>query len=105
ALNPAACEGQVQGGVVFGLGYALNEELISQNGTNVNANLWEYLLPTAPHVPELITDLVEVPSTYGPFGAKGVGETPCVAVPAAANGSLCSPRPSPSILTPAIRAA
>ena len=68
------------------MGYALTEEVLSDNGQNLNANLWEYLLPTAPHVPELTVDIVEVPSTYGPFGAKGIGETPCIPVaPAIAN--------------------
>jgi carbon-monoxide dehydrogenase large subunit len=83
ALNPLSCKGQIEGGLVYGLGYALTEEVLSENGTNVNANLWEYLLPTAPHIPEITVDLVEVPSTFGPFGAKGVGETPSVAVAAA----------------------
>lgn len=82
ALNPLSCMGQIEGGVVFGLGYALSEEILSENGQNLNANLWEYLLPTAPHIPELTVELVEVPSTYGPFGAKGVGETPCIPVAA-----------------------
>lgn len=83
ALNPLSCKGQIEGAVVFGLGYAMTEELISENGTNLNANLWEYLLPTAPHVPDLTVELVEVPSTYGPFGAKGVGETGNLPVPPA----------------------
>jgi CO/xanthine dehydrogenase Mo-binding subunit len=83
AINPLACLGQLEGGVVFGLGYALTEEIRTESGTPTNANLWEYLLTTAPHVPELDIELVEVPSTYGPFGAKGVGETPCVPVAAA----------------------
>lgn len=83
ALNPMNCKGQIEGGVVFGLGYALSEEILTDNGTPVNANLWEYLLPTAPHIPELTVELVEIPSTYGPFGAKGIGETPCIAVAAA----------------------
>lgn len=83
ALNPMNCEGQVQGGVVFGLGFALTEEMVVEEGTPVNANLWEYLVPTAPHVPDLTVELVEVPSTYGPFGAKGIGENPCIPVAAA----------------------
>ena len=82
ALNPLACKGQIEGGVVFGLGYALSEELLSENGVNLNANLWEYLLPTSPHIPDLTVELVEIPSTYGPFGAKGVGETANVPVAA-----------------------
>lgn len=82
ALNPLAAKGQIEGGVVFGLGYALSEEIITQDGTNVNGNLWEYLLPTAPHVPDLTIELVEVPSTFGPFGAKGIGEGPAIPVAA-----------------------
>jgi len=88
ALNPQACIGQIEGGVVFGLGYALSEELIARDGANANANLWEYLLPTAPHVPDLAVELVEFPSTYGPFGAKGIGESPCIAVAAAVANAL-----------------
>jgi len=83
ALNPLACSGQIEGGVVFGLGYALSEEMVAENGRNVNANLWEYLLPTAHEIPRLDVELVEFPSTYGPFGAKGIGESPCIAVAAA----------------------
>jgi carbon-monoxide dehydrogenase large subunit len=86
ALNPLNCQGQIEGGVVFGLGYALTEELLSEEGTTLNANLWEYLIPTAPLIPDLTVDLVEIPSTFGPFGAKGVGETACIGVaPAIAN--------------------
>jgi CO/xanthine dehydrogenase Mo-binding subunit len=88
ALNLLACKGQIEGGVVFGLGYSLTEELLSENGQNLNSNLWEYLLPTAPHVPELTVDVVEVPSTFGPFGAKGIGETPCIPVAAAIANAL-----------------
>jgi CO/xanthine dehydrogenase Mo-binding subunit len=88
ALNPLSCKGQIEGGVVFGLGYALTEEILSESGQNLNSNLWEYLLPTAPHVPELTVDIVEVPSTFGPFGAKGVGETPCIPVAAAIANAL-----------------
>jgi CO/xanthine dehydrogenase Mo-binding subunit len=88
ALNLLNCKGQIEGGVVFGLGYALTEEILSDSGQNLNSNLWEYLLPTAPHVPELTVDVVEVPSTFGPFGAKGVGETPCIPVAAAIANAL-----------------
>lgn len=83
AINPMGCEGQLQGGVAFGLGYALSEELITRDGTPANANLWEYLLPNAPGIPDVQVDLVEIPSTYGPFGAKGIGEGPCIPVAAA----------------------
>lgn len=88
ALNPLNCKGQIEGGVVFGLGYALTEEILSESGTNLNANLWEYLLPTAPLIPDLTVELVEIPSTFGPFGAKGAGETPCIPVAAAVANAL-----------------
>ncbi len=83
ALNPIACLGQIEGGVLFGLGFALTEDLIQRDGANINANLWEYLLPTAPHVPDMTVEMVEMPSMFGPFGAKGIGESPCIAVGAA----------------------
>jgi CO/xanthine dehydrogenase Mo-binding subunit len=78
ALNPMACQGQIEGGVAFGLGYALTEEILHDQGTPTNANLWEYLLPNAPFMPQLDVAMVEIPSTYGPWGAKGIGEAPCV---------------------------
>jgi CO/xanthine dehydrogenase Mo-binding subunit len=86
ALNRLQCEGQIQGGISWGLGYALSEELLAENGVTLNANLWEYLLTTAPHIPRIDFDMIEIPSTRGPFGAKGVGETSNLAVaPAIAN--------------------
>lgn len=88
AINLLGCRGQIEGGVVFGLGYALTEELRTDEGTPINANLWEYLLPTAPHIPDLEVEIVEVPSTFGPFGAKGIGEVPCVPVAAAIANAL-----------------
>lgn len=88
AINLLGCRGQIEGGVAFGLGYALSEELRTEDGTPINANLWEYLLPTAPHIPDLTVEIVEVPSTFGPFGAKGIGEVPCVPVAAAIANAL-----------------
>ncbi|MSQ23755.1 MAG: xanthine dehydrogenase family protein molybdopterin-binding subunit [Chloroflexi bacterium] len=88
AINLLGCRGQIEGGVVFGLGYALTEELRIEDGTPVNTNLWEYLLTTAPHIPDLTIEIVEVPSTFGPFGAKGIGETPCIPVAAAIANAL-----------------
>ncbi len=88
AINLLGCRGQIEGGVVFGMGYALTEDLRTDGGTPINANLWEYLLPTAPHIPDLTVELIEVPSTFGPFGAKGIGETPCVPVAAAIANAL-----------------
>ena len=76
AINPAACEGQIEGGVAMGLGLALMEELREKNGKVLNPNFADYLLLTAEDMPPTQTILVEKPAVEGPFGAKGVGEPP-----------------------------
>jgi CO/xanthine dehydrogenase Mo-binding subunit len=88
-LNPAGARGQVEGGVVQGLGYALTEILdVSDTGEVRNPNLVDYRLPTIADAPEVIeTIFIEGhPGPTGPFGAKGVGEAPVI-LPAAAVGS------------------
>ncbi len=76
AINPAACEGQIEGGVAMGLGLALMEELREENGKVLNPNFADYLLLTAEDMPPTQTILVEKPAVEGPYGAKGVGEPP-----------------------------
>lgn len=88
AINLLGTRGQIEGGIVFGMGYAVSEDLRIEDGTALNSNLWEYLVPTAPHVPDLTIEVVEVPSTFGPFGAKGIGEVPCIPVAAAIANAL-----------------
>ncbi len=83
ALNPKLVEAQVEGGVVFGLGQALCEEVVTDRGKVLNANLLDYHQPTAADVPAIDMSLIEVPSQFGPWGAKGVGEPPTVPVGAA----------------------
>lgn len=84
ALNPALVEGQMHGGTAQGIGWALLEELgHTDEGQLQGATFAEYALPSADQVPEIETLLVEVPAPDGPFGAKGVGEPPVCAVPAA----------------------
>ena len=75
-INPGGARGQVEGGVIMGLGYALMEELLVDHGITQNPNFGTYLIPTAVDVPELIVRLVEVPEPYAPYGAKGLGEPP-----------------------------
>ncbi len=83
ALNPPEVRGQVQGGVVQGLGRALGEAMAwDAAGQPLGTTLADYLLPTIEQVPEIVVELVEIPSPDGPRGAKGVGEPP--AVPGAA---------------------
>jgi CO/xanthine dehydrogenase Mo-binding subunit len=85
-LNPMLGEGQVEGGVVQGIGYALWEEIIRQQGKVLNGNFTDYRLPTIGDVPPISAAFVEVPDPYGPFGAKGLGEiTQVGTAPAIAN--------------------
>jgi nicotinate dehydrogenase medium molybdopterin subunit len=74
AIHPANVEGQIEGGVVMGLGYALTEEVKQEKGYVKTKNLGEYMVPTSMDIPEIETHIVEVPISSGPYGAKGVGE-------------------------------
>ncbi|MEM4287112.1 MAG: molybdopterin cofactor-binding domain-containing protein, partial [Candidatus Caldarchaeum sp.] len=82
-LNPMAAEGQVHGGVAMGLGYAMYEEMVLDNGRVVNASLADYLLPTSLETPPIKVVFVETPDPAGPYGAKGIGETACIPTAAA----------------------
>jgi CO/xanthine dehydrogenase Mo-binding subunit len=88
AINPSAIEGQVQGGVAQGLGYALYERLDTANGIYVQQDLEAYRLPTALDVPPIEIVLLEHPAPHGPFGAKGVAEPPVVPVAAAVGNAV-----------------
>ncbi|MCC7347081.1 MAG: xanthine dehydrogenase family protein [Variibacter sp.] len=91
AINPTYVEGQIEGGVVQGLGQALSEEIVYEGGRVRNPNLTDYKMPTARDAPRVRSILVERPSEVGPFGAKGVGEPPVIEPPAAiANAIACA---------------
>lgn len=84
AIHPGFVEGQIQGGVVQGIGWALNETYVySKDGRLLNANLLDYRMPTSLDVPMIDTVIVEVPNPYHPYGVRGVGEVPIVPPPAA----------------------
>jgi xanthine dehydrogenase molybdenum-binding subunit len=86
AINPQSVEGQIEGGVVMGIGLALKEELVLDGGRLVSDSLAKYKIPTTQDVPEIVPILVEALSEEGPFGAKGVGEIPSIpTVPAIIN--------------------
>jgi CO/xanthine dehydrogenase Mo-binding subunit len=70
AINPLSVEGQIQGGVLMGQGYALQEDFIP----GLTKNFKSYAIPTISDMPEIIPIIVEDPEPTGPFGAKGVGE-------------------------------
>jgi CO/xanthine dehydrogenase Mo-binding subunit len=79
-INPAMAWGQVAGGVHMGVGYALTEDFCQQNGVARTRRFSEYAIPTILDMPgELISVDVEVLDPLGPFGAKGLGETPALA--------------------------
>ncbi|MFS8534016.1 MAG: xanthine dehydrogenase family protein molybdopterin-binding subunit [Limnochordales bacterium] len=78
AIHPTAVEGQLQGGAAQGIGWALFEEYVFDRGVMRNPNFLDYRLPTALDLPMIDTVLVEVPASDGPYGVRGVGETPIV---------------------------
>jgi len=90
ALNPLACEQQLRGATITGVGQALLEELVYQEGLPINPNFLDYNLPRFLDLPGKIeTILVERPNPVGPYGAKGCGETALIPVsPAIANAVM-----------------
>ena len=82
-LNPLGLDGQIEGGVVMGMGYALTEELKIEKGRILNPNFHEYKLPTASDIPNIHFYPIETYDPDGPYGAKGVGEAPLIPTTAA----------------------
>jgi len=86
AINPLLLEGQVEGGIAMGIGYALLENLQRKNGRTLNPSFCTYKIVNAPEIPIIQTHFVETMDPYGPFGAKGIGEpTTIPTAPAIAN--------------------
>lgn len=84
AIHPSYVEGQMQGGVVQGIGWALNEEYFyDDKGVMRNATFLDYRIPTCYDVPMIETIIVEVPDPAHPYGVRGVGEVPICPPPAA----------------------
>ena len=88
AVNPALCEGQIEGSIHMGLGYALTEELPCVDGRPVTSRLRELGVLRARDMPEIEVVLVEDPEPEGPFGAKGVGEIGLVPTASAVAAAL-----------------
>jgi CO/xanthine dehydrogenase Mo-binding subunit len=83
ALNPRLAAGQIEGGTLQGIGYALLEEVVMRDGRMANAQLTNYIVPTTMDTPRIDVVIVENPYRHGPFGAKGVGELPFDGAPPA----------------------
>jgi CO/xanthine dehydrogenase Mo-binding subunit len=82
-INPMLVEGQVQGGIAMGIGFALSEEVLYHEGRQVNSRFGNYAMPTTMDVPDVEVEIVENYDPTGPFGAKGVGEPTLVPTAAA----------------------
>ena len=91
AIHPSYVEGQMQGGVAQGVGWALNEEYIyDKDGRLENAGFLDYRVPVASDMPMIETVMVEVPNPRHPFGARGVGEVPIVPPMAAVANAIAA---------------
>ncbi len=77
-LNPVTLEGQLQGGVLQGVGMALYESMKTDGGVILTPDFSTYILPTSLDTPEISCHAIEAPYSKGPFGAKGIGETPAM---------------------------
>jgi CO/xanthine dehydrogenase Mo-binding subunit len=75
-LNPVLATGQIEGGIAQGIGYALYEKVVLQNGHMANNQMTNYIIPTAEDVPPIHVFFEEIPFRYGGYGAKGIGELP-----------------------------
>jgi xanthine dehydrogenase D subunit len=78
ALNPLAVTGQVEGGIAQGVGLAVMEEILVDQGKVRNPSFTDYLLPTALDMPAVVQTWIEQPERFAPYGAKGVGEPPTI---------------------------
>jgi CO/xanthine dehydrogenase Mo-binding subunit len=87
-LNRLGIEGQIEGGIVMGQGYALTENLIIRDGVVSNPSFRDYKLVTAPEIPEMDVAFIETMDGEGPQGAKGVGEAPAICVAAAVGNAI-----------------
>ncbi len=88
AINPLLLEGQIEGGVVMGLGYAFSENLPLEKGQLKTTRFGKLGIPRIKQTPEIVIKLVEVADPYGPWGAKGVGEIGLVPTAAAAANAV-----------------
>lgn len=91
AIHPDLVEGQIQGGVAQGIGWALHEKYhYDGEGNLLNPNLLDYRMPTSLDVPKIAPVILEVPNPGHPYGVRGVGEIPIVPVPATIANAIYS---------------
>lgn len=103
AINPMSVEGQICGAAVQGLGQAMLEDVVVEDGVNMTPGLFQYLIPTATDVPDIECIVVESGEGLGPFGARGIGEAPIgppLAAIANAVADAAGARPTELPITP-----
>jgi len=88
-IHRDALEGQIQGGIVQGMGWAISEELKLDRGRLANPSFTDYTIPTAADAPKVKITVMESEGATGPFGAKGVGEPSLIPTPAAVRSAVC----------------
>lgn len=88
ALNPDSVRGQIEGGILQGVGLAIMEELVMKDGVMLNPTFTDYLLPTVLDAPDVEALLIEREGSWGPYGAKGVGEPPTISSTAAVAAAI-----------------
>jgi xanthine dehydrogenase molybdenum-binding subunit len=91
AINPLTLEGQIEGGIVMCIGYALTEHYIQEDGKPWTSVMARYKTPSITHAPSITSHIVEHELSTGPFGAKGMGELP--SIPTSAAGAIARPSP------------
>jgi nicotinate dehydrogenase medium molybdopterin subunit len=75
-INPQGAIGQLEGGCIMGIGFALLEELVVEQGRTISSSLETYLIPTIREAIKIKAKIIEIPEPFGPYGAKGLGESP-----------------------------
>jgi CO/xanthine dehydrogenase Mo-binding subunit len=89
AINPQMVEGQIEGGVLQGIGMTMMERMVTNDeGEIINGSYMEYKIPTILDAPKILPGIVETIDPNGPYGAKGVGEPPIIAVAAAVSNAI-----------------
>lgn len=88
-LHRDALEGQIQGGIVQGMGWGVTEELLLDKGRLTNPNFTDYIIPTSADAPEIEIAIFEDSPGSGPYGAKGVGEPSLIPTAAAVRNAVC----------------
>lgn len=89
AVHPRSIEGQIEGGIQQGLGFALSEQIVLDRGRTLNPSFTDYKMFTAADMPKIHPIIVEVPEPLGPFGARGVGEATTIPTGGAVANAVC----------------